>query len=108
MLVAFMESKLVFVPGGKHTYENEDPNNDFCIPDTFDGGKYSDDIPLPDNKISSRSEENEGGVESKSPNDAVLTKAVQLKLNQSMIKTEKYQILPFFMIHVAATEMKCK
>ena len=74
------------------------------MPDTLDGGKYSDDVPLPDNKKSSRSEENEGGVESKSPNDAVFTKVVQLKLKQSIIKSNQYQILPCFMIHVTATE----
>ena len=76
----------------------------YQTPGTLDGGKYSDDVPLPDNKKSSRSEENEGGVESKSPNDAVFTKAVQMKLKQNIIKSKKYQILPCFMIHVAATE----
>ena len=35
-IVAFMEAKLLFDPGGEHTYENEDPKNEFGIPDTFD------------------------------------------------------------------------
>ena len=73
MLVAFMEAKLLFEPGGKHAYENETPTNDFGIPDTVDEEKYSNGAPLPDNNKSSRSEENEGGVESKEPNDAVFT-----------------------------------
>ena len=42
--VAFMESKLLFDPGGEHTYENEYSTNEFEIPDTFDGGKYSTDV----------------------------------------------------------------
>ena len=57
MLVAFMEAKLLFEPGGKHAYENETPTNDFGIPDTVDEGKYSNGASLTDNNELSRSEE---------------------------------------------------
>ena len=100
-----MESELLFDPGGEHTYEDEDWSNECGLPDTFDEGRYLDDVPLPE-KMSSRSEENEDGVVSKSPKTAVRTKAVQLNLNESMNISKKYQILPYITVHVYATESR--
>ena len=95
------ETKLLFDPGGENVYENEISNG---IPDDTVDDEYSNGTPLPDRSKASRLGVNEGGVESKEPNLAVFTKAVQLKL-QEKIKSKKNQTkLPCFMIHVTATE----
>ena len=101
MLMAFNEAKLLFDPGGENEQEIETLNG---IPDDTVDNENSNDTPLPDRNKASRPSVNEGGVESKEPNFAVFTKAVQLKL-QGKIKSKKNQTkLPCFMIHVTPTK----
>ena len=107
MLVAFMEPKLLFDPGGEHTYDDEDWSTECGLPDTFDEGRYLDDVPLPE-KMSSRSEENEDGVVSKSPKTAVRTKAVQLNLNESMNISKSIKYYPILLSMCMLLKVECK